>query len=242
MAGFFTVNKAFGLNQSPVLSWLLFTTILLVYWVDHLIDLHKYGIHLSERHQQISRNKNTMYVACLLLAVVAVVIALYYLSFTELFVGCVLVFLSICYLLLHHFRFVPKEPFAAGVYAASICFQVLLKPDFWTLMALFYFFGLTLYSMYGIAQIEKDKDKQYGVPNSHLSPKNFYLFFKLLIVFGIVLLLCSPNDAFKQLIVADLMLLMILFIIIELYSNKANQSYFYRITIEWSFLLPWIWV
>ncbi len=240
VSGFISVNKVFGLPQNPVLNVLLFIGILLIYWLDHLQDIRKYGSRLSRRHYFLSKIKTRLIKTGLLLFALSAAIAFYYLSLKVLLMGFFLLFVSLIYLALHPYRFVPKEIFAASVYTAGIYFEVLFNLGFYQLFMMGYFLGLTLYAMYGIAWIEKATDKHFGVPNGVTAYNQNQTLFFLLLVMGIVFVFTPSTEIFKQLIVSYLFLLVVLKSIFTLFKKQLKKRNWYRIAIEWSFLIPWI--
>ncbi len=242
VSGFITVNKVFGLPQNLALIVLLFLGIFLIYWLDHLLDIRKYGNHLSSRHFLISKKQTLLYKIGFVFILISGMIAFFYLSIKALLLGLLLLVLSLLYLALNATRYVPKEIFAASVYTVGIYFQVILNPGLYEFLVIGYFFGLTLYAMYGIAWIEKATDKRYGVPNGVTTNKISQTMFLLLFVTGIVSVIITSAEIYNQLIVSYLFVLVVLKSIFALCKMQRYQCNWYRIAIEWSFLIPWLWI
>gem|GEM_PF-4995165 len=240
VSGYLAVNKAFQTQSDNSLCLLLFFAVLLVYWFDHILDIKKYGASISSRHQVFAQKSKVIYALGLLFLMIACYLSYVVLTIKVLFYGLLIGALCVVYLFFNRYKWLNKELIAASIYAAGIYFQILLRPSLSGVIAALLFWGITYYTMMGIAELEHRTDSYFGIPN------NFKLnwlqnhLFELLILGAVLLLFSFYHTSIFSLIFSYTLMLLCL----KLLFNALKKNHFlkenYRITIEWLFLLPWI--
>ncbi len=238
--GNWAVNKAFQIYTDYRQSFLLFLAVLLVYWVDHFIDITKYGSSISSRHQQFEKNSKIIYALGVLILLFSILFSFEMLSLQALIYGSILGIFCLVYLFFNRYKWLNKELIAASIYSVGIYFQVLMNANFLGLISCFLFFGITYFTMMGIAKVEFKSDSYYGIPNNFkLNWLQIHLF-EILILAAVCLLMITNNTSVFSLILSYVLLLLSLKFLFDAFNKYHFLNDNYRIVIEWLFLLPWI--
>jgi hypothetical protein len=238
--GNLAVNKAFQIYTDYRQSLLLFLAVLLVYWFDHIIDIKKYGSSISSRHQQFAKKSKIIYALGVLILLFSILFSFEMLSLQALIYGSILGIFCFLYLFFNRYKWLNKELIAASIYSAGIYFQVLMNTNLLGLISGFLFFGITYFTMMGIAKVEFKSDSYYGIPNNfNLNWLQIHLF-EILILVAVYLLMLSNNTSVFTLILSYVLLLLSLKFLFDTFNKHHFLKDNYRIVIEWLFLLPWI--
>jgi hypothetical protein len=116
----------FQINVKPTLAWffILPSTVWLIYFFDHLLDILKTKVLISERHAFIQKHQFVFKIIAAFIISINAVLVFKFFSFYHLLKSVWIILICLIYFLLNYYKikWFIKEFFAAIIYAGGICF------------------------------------------------------------------------------------------------------------------------